>query len=199
MKKIIHRLAIDWPRVSMWSPFLIIVVLVFIHFSLSDSLRELISYHRIAIGTGEWWRLWSGSLLHLDTPHLLMNVFGVGLWWLLFAEYFPEAKYYWRILVFMGCSSVLQFIADPGTVYYFGFSGAVYAMFAYGGVRDTLIKRWSGLAIVAAQLGKVTYDSFTLPSDADIALAAHWGGILSGYALAAIDRYREFTATKRNQ
>ncbi|RUO78490.1 rhombosortase [Pseudidiomarina taiwanensis] len=186
-----RKLAMEWPQVSMIPPVLLMLLLLAVQWAMTPALYDSLIFNHIAIRAGEYWRLFSGQLIHYDWPHTLMNVFGVGLWWLLFAEYFAHFRAYWRILVFMLGTAIGQFFADPNTLYYVGFSGAVYALFAYGGVRDILIQRWSGLAIVAAQLGKVVYDTLTLPPDTEIAVAAHWGGILAGYTCAIYDHFRQ--------
>ena len=54
--------------------------------------RALLRYELSALADGEWWRLLSAHLVHLDLRHALLNVVGLVLVWALFArDYSPKA------------------------------------------------------------------------------------------------------------
>ncbi|HEX8784094.1 MAG TPA: hypothetical protein VF764_12020, partial [Steroidobacteraceae bacterium] len=43
--------------------------------------RALLRYERSALADGEWWRLLSAHVVHLDLRHALLNVVGLALVW----------------------------------------------------------------------------------------------------------------------
>src|ERR671925_423667 len=48
--------------------------------------RLLLSYDREALAAGQWWRLLTAHLIHLDIRHALLNDLGFALMWALFAR-----------------------------------------------------------------------------------------------------------------
>ena len=53
--------------------------------------RRLLRYDRVALAAGEWWRLLTAHVVHLDTRHALLNCLGLALMWALFArDYSPR-------------------------------------------------------------------------------------------------------------
>src|SRR5215472_8744792 len=59
--------------------------------------RGLLRYDRAALAAGEWWRLITAHLVHLDLRHALLNCLGLALVWALFArDYAPRQ---WLVIV----------------------------------------------------------------------------------------------------
>ncbi len=54
-----------------------------------DSGRLLLRYDRIGLAAGQWWRLLSAHVVHLDFEHALLNSLGLVLMWALFASDYP--------------------------------------------------------------------------------------------------------------
>ena len=50
------------------------------------ALRDAWRYEREAVAAGQWWRLLTCHLVHLDAGHALLNAVGLGLLWALFAR-----------------------------------------------------------------------------------------------------------------
>src|ERR1700719_1757494 len=56
-----------------------------------DSGRLLLRYDRPGLTGGEFWRLLTAHLVHLDVRHALLNTLGLALMWALFArDYTPR-------------------------------------------------------------------------------------------------------------
>src|SRR6201997_3834265 len=69
-----------------------------------DGGRAWLRYERGALAAGQWWRLLSAHLVHLDLRHALLNVAGLVLVWALFArDYSPRA---WLAIVLGGIAAI---------------------------------------------------------------------------------------------
>src|ERR1700746_1774855 len=51
-----------------------------------DAGRELLRYDRAALAAGQWWRLLTAHLVHLDFDHAALNSLGLVLMWALSAR-----------------------------------------------------------------------------------------------------------------
>jgi rhomboid family GlyGly-CTERM serine protease len=100
---------------------------------LHGMLPGLLPYERAAIlDHGEWWRLLTAHLVHLDLAHLGWNLAGLALVaWLFGREFTPRD---W--LVILGVSTVavdLGFLLfEPQLQWYVGFSGVLHGLMAAG-------------------------------------------------------------------
>src|ERR1700759_82553 len=55
--------------------------------------REALRYDRTGLAAGQWWRLISAHLVHLDLDHAVLNSLGLVLMWALFArDYRPRQR-----------------------------------------------------------------------------------------------------------
>jgi len=52
----------------------VLVALVALVFQCHPAWRSLLLYDRAAIADGQWWRLWSGHLVHFGWPHFVADV-----------------------------------------------------------------------------------------------------------------------------
>ena len=51
----------------------VVLFLTALVIQLNPAWRETLIYERNAVGAGEWWRLWSGHLVHFGWPHCLAD------------------------------------------------------------------------------------------------------------------------------
>jgi membrane associated rhomboid family serine protease len=56
---------------------LITLVLCISIASIYPNSLQLLMWDRAAIDAGQWWRLLTAHLVHLDVRHLLLNIFGL--------------------------------------------------------------------------------------------------------------------------
>jgi rhomboid family GlyGly-CTERM serine protease len=94
-----------------------------------DALAGL-RYDRTALLAGQWWRLISGHMVHLNAAHLAFNLFGL----------FLICELLWRDLLWMhGCGllffsatgiSALFWWLHPELAWYAGLSGALHGLWA---------------------------------------------------------------------
>lgn len=168
-------------------PLLVIAVPCFGFALGGEPVRELLRYDRAAIFHGEAWRLLTGNFVHLGTGHLLEDMAGMVLLWLLFEDVLPG----WRMpaAVLVGSLAVgLGLLAgDPGVDWYVGISGALDTLWAAGSLG--LIHRhdrfgWILAAVLLAKLlyeqllGPLPFSSVTIGGS--VVVDAHLYGALAG-------------------
>ncbi len=170
--------------------------------------RASLEWQRAALEGGQWLRLLSGHLAHLDTQHLLFNLLGL----LLVAELLLER---WRTaaIVSLGIvsalgTSVMLWFWEPDLQWYTGLSGLLHGLWA--GAALTGWQRRGGLlpqAALAALVVKLAWlDPATalvtivpvMPAPAGMGIlpaippipvvsVAHLYGALSGLAWAGLN------------
>lgn len=113
-------------------------------------------YERQAVLDGELWRILSAHLAHLGWWHLIMNLAGLSLIWLLCGKAMTE-RLWWLMLVIcsLGVSTGLL-LFNPELQWYVGLSGILHGLLMAGAISG-LLKRCEGslllLALVVVKLG----------------------------------------------
>jgi rhomboid family GlyGly-CTERM serine protease len=167
-----------------------------------ETARMLLRYDRSDIAGGEPWRLLSGHFVHLDWPHLLLNVAGLLLVWVLVGRAYRPLQ--WAIVLF-GSIAVIDigfWWLEPGLEWYVGLSGALHGLFAAG-----LVGSWRQRPVESALLGlallaKLAWEQFSgsLPGTSEfvagaVITEAHLygaiGGLLAALALAGVHAVRD--------
>lgn len=150
--------------------------------------RQLLRYERTGVALGEWWRLATAHLVHLDLRHALLNALGLVLMWALFArDYSPRA---WLAIVLgavTGIDAGLWLVAST-VQWYVGSSGVLHGIMAAGALAHVRTGERGGWALVALLALKLAYEHWVgaLPlsgSDA-VVVDAHLYGVLGGAAVA---------------
>lgn len=149
LEPVLRLLRRHWPLLAVLLPCLVIA-------ALGEPARDWLRYDRIAIGDGQLWRLFTGNFVHLGTGHLLEDMAGLVLLWLLFDDVLAG----WRMpaLVSAGALAVGVglLLADPQVGWYVGISGALDTLWASGSLG--LIRRrdrfgWMLAGVLVAKLG----------------------------------------------
>lgn len=156
-------------------------------------IASLFRYDRSAILAGEWWRLLSGHLLHLGGPHLVMNLLGLGLVWMIVGSQFSALSWL-LILVADALAISLGLLAfNPELGWYVGLSGVLHGMLVSGCVAELRRGRHSGWLILALVAGKLAWEQLAGPlpgSEASaggtVVVDAHLYGALGGLLLGAL-------------
>lgn len=156
----------------------------------SEPLRNAWRYERDAVAAGEWWRLVTAHLVHLDFEHAVLNALGLVLMWALFARDYRASG--WLVIVL---ASVLVIDAgfwfrDRSLEWYVGSSGALHGVMAAGTVAHLLRRDLDGWILAAFIVVKLAYEQWTgsLPfaeGGAAVIVNAHLYGALGG-ALAVL-------------
>lgn len=160
---------------------------------LGQTATAMLRYQRDALFDGQWWRLISGNLVHLGWPHLLLNLAGLALVWLLFHRALSFGS--WAVVTLASglAVSLGLLLFDPALQWYVGLSGALHGLFAAG----VLASLWAGnraewllLLVFAA---KLAWEQLMGPTPGTAALAggnvvvdAHLYGAVGGAVTTAV-------------
>lgn len=154
---------------------------------------EWLYYNRPDVQQGQLWRLLTSNLTHIDGRHLVFNLAGIWLmvWW--FGDSLSQRKW---LVISLICSlgvGVGLFLVYPDIVWYKGFSGALYGLFAAGSVFMLGSHRWLALSGFAVVTLKLVADAAAWPvlaapplHDFPVVHQAHFLGFLSGVLVALI-------------
>lgn len=148
---------------------------------------EALIYRRTEIAAGQWWRLWTGHLVHFTWSHLLADlvVFGTAGAWL---EWLAPRGTRWFLVIAPAAVSALLYFADTDLAYYGGLSGLAVGLLVLLALvqlrRDTAAPRWLWPAVLVLVGGKIALEAIAqTPLVADfgpeikISTLAHLGGV----------------------
>lgn len=136
----------------------------------------------------ESWRLVSYILVHQDTAHLLLNLFGLLAIYVMFMEHFQR----YQLLLFVPLAGLAGGLGmhwlSPQVYLMYGFSAVLYGLFAAGALGEALStersRRLLGVFMVVAVLLKIGFDLYTAPPG--LAVTAHAGGAVFGLLWALL-------------
>jgi rhomboid family GlyGly-CTERM serine protease len=152
-------------------------------------------YERNSILSGEIWRILTGHLVHLTWNHLLLNLGGLALIWLLFGKRLMLAQW---LIVLLSCAIAISaglMVFHPHLNWYVGLSGLLHGMFvagALGGLFSGYRAEWLLLGLLVLKLAWEQL-SGALPGTGELAggfvvVDAHLYGALTGLAVALLLR-----------
>jgi rhomboid family GlyGly-CTERM serine protease len=157
-------------------------------------LREVLRWDRAAIDGGEFWRLLAGHLVHLGWSHLLMNVLGLVLVWLLVGAAFSAIG--WVVVLALSVAAIDAgfWWLSPELGWYVGLSGVLHGILAAGAVttlfRDPERRLEAGVLIVLVA-AKLLFEQLAGPVPGSNAVAggavvvdAHLYGAIAGCGAA---------------
>lgn len=120
-------------------------------------------FERDAIAAGELWRLVTGHLVHLGASHLVLNLAGLLLVWLLVGDRHSRLRW-WLIVGFsLAVIDAGFWFLDPELSWYVGLSGLLHALLMAGaaaGLRDATLE---SAVLVVLVLGKIAFEQIAGP------------------------------------
>ena len=151
--------------------------------------RGLLRYDRAALAAGEWWRLLTAHVVHLDTRHALLNCLGLALMWALFARDYSPRQWVPIVLGAMAAIDAGLWLCDSTLLWYVGSSGALHGVMAAGAVAHIRRGERDGWVLAGLLAVKLAYEAWlgALPfsgSDA-VVVSAHLYGGVGGATVAA--------------
>lgn len=160
---------------------------------LPDSWQQALQYNRTDISNSQYWRLFSGHLLHSNTWHLLMNLAGLLLAMLLHGSYYRGNMLTLQWLLCSLAISLALYYYSPQIHIYVGLSGLLHAMLTLGALKDIQLKLGTGWLLLAGLIGKVSWEQWQGPDaelaeliNASVATDAHLYGVCSGLCFALL-------------
>lgn len=159
-----------------------------------EPVRAACSYQRTAIAAGEWWRVLTAHVVHLDANHALLNSLGLVLMWALFARDYSPLRWVAIYLVSSLTISLGLYLFDPQVEWYVGASGALHGVMAAGTLAHLRRRDLDGWILAAFILAKLSYEqiagSMPFAGSANTLVDAHLYGAIGGLMLALFLRSR---------
>jgi rhomboid family GlyGly-CTERM serine protease len=160
-----------------------------------DSGRALLRYDRAGLAAGQWWRLLTAHLVHLDLEHAALNSLGLVLMWALFARDYRPRQWILITLTAMAAIDAGLWLRDSTVAWYVGSSGALHGAMAAGTLAHLRRRDLDGWILAAFIIVKLSYEQMTgaLPfsdSGAGVVVDAHLYGALGGGLAATFLRPR---------
>lgn len=183
----------DGPLVPMATVILATTVIVSMTVFLStegQTLQAFLWLDKAGVALGEYWRLWTVTLVHGDLLHLFFNMYALFLAGPVVERWYGSIRFVVFYLTCAAAGSVASFVFGGGD-YSVGASGAIFGLFgillAAGRVHHPVDRASRGLV---QQLGVLILINivFGLASAGQIDNAAHLGGLVAGLWLGAMLR-----------
>jgi rhomboid family GlyGly-CTERM serine protease len=170
------------------APLVLIGVLVVIEL-FGDAGRAALSWDRAAIDGGQWWRLLTGSFVHLGWYHLFLNELGIVVLVLLCPEPL-EARVWARRILVLGLGMGLGlWLLVPRLSNYVGMSGIIHGLFVLGLMPQVMKRDLIALGCLAYLLGKLGWEMIHGAPVSDeaalggsVVLESHLYGALTAFA-----------------
>lgn len=153
-------------------------------------LNGMLRYERAAIDAGQWWRLLTAHLVHLDTRHALLNAAGLALLWALFARVHTTWRWLFAVLLIIATVDAGLWFLSTSLRWYVGASALLHGVFACGAIamirsRDRI--GWIALVVFAAKLAWEQWQGALPLTPGPVVTASHLygaaGGVLAGVLL----------------
>jgi rhomboid family GlyGly-CTERM serine protease len=152
-------------------------------------------YDRTGIAEGELWRLVTGHFAHLGLTHLLLNIAGLAVVWLLVGGGYSLLNW---VLVIASSLALIDFcfwFLDPGLGWYVGMSGLLHSMLAAGIVSRVAEAKGESLALAAIIAVKIAWEQLAGPlpgselsAGGPVVVNAHLYGVVAGVLAAGVLR-----------
>ena len=152
------------------------------------TLYELLWLDKPAVADGEYWRLWTVTLLHGDLLHLLFNMYALWLTGPIVERWYGRSRFLAFYLACAAGGSAASFVFG-GDVPAVGASGAIFGLFgillAAGRLHHPVDRQSRALV---GQLGMLILINlaFGFASGGQIDNAAHLGGLVAGLWLGTL-------------
>lgn len=176
----VRRLPVE--PVFLWLGVLALVALVG-----GEWAREILSYERAAIANGEWWRVFSGHLVHLDSQHGLLNLLALGLIGGLVRRDLDTLSWLIATIICVLGVSLGLWVFAPEVLWYVGLSGVLHGLLAAYAAERAQSLPWLGAIILGGLFVKVGYEQWFGPlptlsqfSGGAVVVDAHLFGVLAG-------------------
>ena len=165
-----------------------------------DDGRVLLRYDRQAISDGEYWRLLTGHFAHLGISHLLLNMAGLILVWMLVGRYFTTLQ--WLIILATSISATTAgfWFIDQDMLWYVGLSGVLHGLIIAGAMAGLGQFPGESAVILVFTGAKLLWEQVAGPlpgsesaSGGTVIVNAHLFGAAGGAVAAILLRRRDRT------
>ena len=181
------------PSLNVWSPIIVVTILITGIGLLGDSGREVLAYERQAIAAGQFWRLVSAHFVHTGIPHMLLNLAGLWVVWYLVGR--AISAYGWLLvwLVSIAGIDIGLWLLEPNLHWYVGLSGVLHGLIAAGLVASLKTLDLELWIVLLGLVGKLAYEQLfgSLPGSEEttgiaVIVNAHLYGAIAGALCGAM-------------
>jgi rhomboid family GlyGly-CTERM serine protease len=124
-----------------------------------DTWQLALQYQHDVILNGELWRLFTGHLTHLNGAHLLMNLTGLWLIWLLFYPHEnARTLCLYRLPVLLIGTSLALLLLSPEVAWYRGLSGVLHGLLALALLHHCRAQPLTGCLLLALFAIKIAWE-----------------------------------------
>ncbi len=181
----------DAPRVTLTILTIAITSIVSLTALLSadgQALYDLLQLDKLAVADGEYWRLWSVTLLHGDFIHLGFNMYALYLAGVIVERWYGATRW---LLLYLACAAAgsTASFAFGGDLPSVGASGAIFGLFGIllaAGRIHRPVDRQSRAIMSRLMILVVINVAFGFAAGGLIDNAAHLGGLAAGLFLGAL-------------
>jgi len=155
-----------------------------------QAIYDLLQLDKLAVANGEYWRLWTVTLLHSssDPLHLIFNMYALYLAGTIVERWYGSIRFAFIYLACAAAGSTASFVFG-GDVPSVGASGAVFGLFgvllAAGRIHHPVDRESRGIMSQLLVLVVINI-AFGFASGGGIDNAAHLGGLAAGLWLGAL-------------
>ena len=174
-----------------WQIAALLVAICVLFAVFGDAGRETFRYDRLQIENGEYWRLITGHFVHLGTTHLVLNLAGLVLVWLLVGRFFTRTQWLLVTAVVAGITTACFWFVDEFLLWYVGLSGMLHGLLIAGAIRGYRALPSEAVIICVIVAGKLAWEQFAGPlpgsesvSGGAVVVNAHLFGAIGGVAAA---------------
>ena len=154
---------------------------------LKDKGFSLFQYQRDYILSGQLWRLVTGHFVHVTWMHLILNLAGFVIIWLIFKHILDQQTWWLLTLGSMVGVDVGLLIFHPEIKWYMGLSGVLHGLFAAGAIFQIRLYGVRGIIYLILLIIKLLWEQFNGPlpgsgelSGGRVITEAHLYGAIGG-------------------
>jgi rhomboid family GlyGly-CTERM serine protease len=149
--------------------------------------QQQLRYDRTGIAGGELWRLLTGHFAHLGIAHLVLNLAGLGVVWMLVGGAYSSLGWAFVIASSLALIDLGFWFLDADLGWYVGMSGLLHALLAAGIVSRFRVAKVESLALVVVIAGKIAWEQLAGPlpgselsAGGPVVVNAHLYGAIAG-------------------
>jgi len=150
-------------------------------------------YDRLAIADGQYWRLLSAHYVHLGNAHLLLNLLGLAVIWLLVGR--DNSLSNWGLVLLLSMTTVSAgfWFLDRDMLWYVGFSGVLHGLILAGAIAGCRKRPLESATLIVLIISKLAFEQISGPlpgsesaAGGPVAVNAHLYGAIGGIAAAGL-------------
>jgi rhomboid family GlyGly-CTERM serine protease len=154
--------------------------------------QDLLRYDRAGLARGEYWRLVTAHLVHLDLRHACLNGVGLTLMWALFARSYSPRQWLLILVAAVAAIDLGLWLADSTVLWYVGSSGVLHGVMAAGALAHIRRGEPDGWILAVVLVVKLMYEhwlgALPLSGHDPVVVDAHLFGVAGAFIAAAFLR-----------